>query len=61
MASDLDKAVGTENEDVVKKFQKGVAKDPVDSASADELFPEKAMPLKQTPVPYKITGGGNGG
>lgn len=56
----LDEKVPSEPKDPVPWGHDGAKWRP-DSIPDDEKMPEKAMPMKKTPTPFKITGGGNGG
>lgn len=59
--TDMDKLVGGAAEDVTKKFVPSAGVDKVNSISPDTLLPVKELPFNQAPVPFNITGGGNGG
>lgn len=61
MATDIDKMVGAEPEDIAKKAQVGTVRDRAAEMPADELMPEKAMPMKETPKPFVIKSTGSGG
>jgi len=56
----LDQKVGSQPEDITPWGHDGARERP-DAMSEDDKIPTKAMPMKQTPTPFKITGGGNGG
>lgn len=54
--TDLDKMAG--EEDINRRTQPQTGKDHVDGVSEDELLPTKALPMKETPKPFNIKGGG---
>lgn len=58
--TDLDKKVGNEPADVVPWKNDGAKWRP-DSLSPDDKMPVKSMPMKDTPKPFVIKGGGDGG
>lgn len=61
MATEIDKLVGSEPEDVAPKLQVGTVRDRAAEMSDDEKMPVKAMPMKETPKPFNIKSTGSGG
>lgn len=59
--TDIDKLIGNEAEDVVPKHQVGTFRDRAAEMPADDALPTRALPMKETPKPFNIKGGGNGG
>lgn len=52
--TDLDKKVGNEPADIIGTPQ---ATDRADKLADDDKIPVKALPMKQTPTPFKLNGG----